>query len=127
MTNAKGTLGQSEAGRPRANDELFVAGYFAREIDAGTTKRAAAAKGLGFIHICPDATGKWVPTIDRALSGDSLARRDREIASELEHLADVVAMHQAAGARTTWGRPIAFPKGFLPQEKPKRGRPPKNR
>ena len=127
MPKARGLAGDEGKGRPRENDELYIASYFARAIDANLTIAEAADPGITFVGAKRETAGCEGEDAVRYLNADTLSRRYREISRELEHFANVVQQHIQANARTTWGAPIRFPEGILPKAKPQRGRPRKKR
>ena len=112
-------------GQPRKHDELYIAVHFAHAIDLGATTSAVAKGGVRFPEASLDKQGHIVLDEGRSLKGSTLYRRYTNIAFELREFQRAVA--SLANARTTWGAPIRFPDGFLPQIQPKRGCPRKNR
>lgn len=114
-----------DKGQPRKHDELHVAAHFARAIDRGGTISSVAKKGVRFPEVSLGGDGNIIYEEGRSLKGDTLFRRYSKIAFELREFQRAVA--SLSQARTAWGGPIRFPGGFLPAERPKRGRPTKNR
>ena len=127
MAREKGAKSSKRKGRPSDGIDLHIAFHFAQNIDRRFAIGRIADKGMKFLPLSLGSDGRVIAGEGKKLEGEALARRQRLITRELREFEAAVALHVAANARTTWGAPLHFPSGFLPENQPKAGRPPKKR
>ena len=127
MTREQGAISSKRKGRPRDGIDLHIAFHFAHKVDLGFSIGKIADKGMEFVPLSLGSDGRVIAGGVQKLEGEAFARRQRLIARNIRESEAAVALHVAVNARTTWGAPLHFPSGFLPENQPKAGRPPKKR
>ena len=127
MAREQGAKSSKRKGRPPDGIDLHIAFHFAQNVDRGFSSRQIAKEGMKFLPLSLGSEGRIITRDVQKLEGDALARRQRLITRNIRESEAAVALHVAANARTTWGAPLHFPSGFLPENQPKAGRPPKKR
>lgn len=127
MSNSPVTGTKGRKGRPRNNNELAIAAYFTRALDSGVTIASAARQYAALLKKQKRGGTAGVGCVLHELEAATLFRRYSEVSKEIGESRARMLRHVQAGGRTSWGAPLRFPEGFMPEARPQRGRPRKKR